>query len=138
MSSRRSVPFTTLVLLIVFAGCGGGKPLPPPTESLSPAAPTVAVNGQVPLVLTVNGLCGTCSLPGVTWEIDEDGGGCNWTTTPPAGPCPGGTIQITGANVGISLTATYFAPSTPGTYHVRAQAILVGVAAALSTVTVTP
>jgi len=98
----------------------------------------VAVNGQLPLVLTVSGLCGTCSLPGVAWGIDEDGGGGNWITTPPAGPCPGGTIQITGTDVGDSLTVTYFAPSTAGTYHVRSQAILAGVASAVSTVTVTP
>ncbi len=138
MNSYRSVCFATLVLLVVCAGCGGGKPLPPPTEALAPATATVAVNGQVPVVLTVSGLCGTCSLPGVAWGIDEDGGGCNWTTTLPAGPCPGGTIQITGADVGDSLTVMYFAPSAPGTYHVRGQAILVGVAGAVSTVTVTP
>jgi hypothetical protein len=138
MKFYRSVCFATLALLIVCAGCGGGKPLPPPTESLAPAMPTVAVNGQVPLVLTVSGLCGTCSIPDVAWSIDEDGPGCDWTTTPPAGPCPAGTVQVTGANSAVSLTATYIAPSTPGTYHVRGQAILVGVSAGLSTVTVTP
>jgi hypothetical protein len=138
MSSYRSACFTTFVLVIFFAGCGGGGPVPPATESLSPASPTVAANGQVPLVLTVKGLCGTCMLPGVIWGIEEDGGGCNWTSTPPVGPCPGGTIQITGSDVGISLTATYFAPSTPGTYHATAQAVLVGVASATSTITVTP
>jgi hypothetical protein len=128
----------SLVLLLVLAGCGGGGPSPLPTNSISPVAPAVAVNGQVLLQVTVNGLCSTCSIPDIDWSIAEDGGTCNWITTPPTGPCPGGTLQLTGANPGISLTATYYAPSTPGTYHVDAGAILFKVKPAESIITVTP
>ncbi len=138
MSFYRSVSVTTLVLLSVLVGCGGSGPLPPPIESLSPATDSIASDGNVPLVLTVSGLCGTCTIPSVFWSIEEDGPGCTWTTTPPAGPCPGGTLQITGANIADSFTATYFAPGTPGTYHVLGQALLIGVAAGESVITVTP
>jgi len=40
-------------------------------------------------------------------------------TTPPAGPCPDGTIQ--GADASPHTPVTYHAPSASGTFHVVAQ-----------------
>jgi hypothetical protein len=127
MNSCRALFFVApLVLLIVIAGCGGGGGGFDPnnvTVTVSPAAATVAANGQVTLQATVSGLCSSCR-PTVSWSIAElaSGSQCNWMgTTPPAGPCPDGTIQ--GAEAG-SLTVTYHAPSTSGTFHVVAQELV--------------
>jgi hypothetical protein len=108
-----------LILLVAIAGCGGGGGFNANnvTVTVSPAAPTVPANGQVPLTATVNGLC--CGvLPTIRfWNIQEDPSGSVCTSVPTFGPCPGGTIQGNSANF---LTVTYFAPSTSGTYHVTA------------------
>jgi hypothetical protein len=117
---------TPLVLLIVIAGCGGGGfNENKVTVSVSPAAAPVAASGQVTLQATVRGLCSSCA-PLVTWSIVElqtngaSGSQCNWQgTTPPAGPCPDGTIQ--GADAPPALTVTYHAPSASSTFHVTAE-----------------
>jgi hypothetical protein len=116
----------SLVLLLVIAGCGSGGGFNPNnvTVNISPAAPTVAANGQATLQVTVNGLCPTCAVPTILWSITENGStDCDWVDTPPTG-CAAGTIQLTGANPATSLTATYCAPSAPGTYHVIAEALI--------------
>lgn len=115
----------SLILLIVIAGCGGGSSSVDPnnvTVSVSPSAVTIPANGQVTLQATVKG---SPAAPALTWEIAElqtngaSGAQCNWSgTTPPAGPCPDGTIK--GADAG-SQTVTYLAPSISGTFHVIAQ-----------------
>jgi len=123
MSPCRTVFVGSLVLLIVIAGCGSGGGGYNPnnvTVTVSPAATPVAENGQVPLHATVNGLCSTCAPSIYLWYIYENnpanGGLC--TNTPAIPQCPAGTIQETGPS---NLTATYDAPSTPGTYHVIAE-----------------
>jgi hypothetical protein len=116
-----------LVLLIVIAGCGGGGGYNPNnvTVNVSPAVATVAENGQVPLQATVNGLCSTCAPSIYLWYISENGasngGICDWYNTPPTVSCPAGTIQETAGPLSDTLTVTYYAPSTPGTYHVIAE-----------------
>lgn len=117
----------SLVLLMVIAGCGSGGGFNPNnvTVNIAPAAPTVAANGQATLQVTVNGLCPTCATATILWSITENGSAsCGWVDTPPTGPCPAGTIQLTGADPANSLTATYYAPSTPGTYRVVAEALI--------------
>jgi hypothetical protein len=129
MTSCRALFFVApLVLLIVIAGCGGGGRGFDPnkvTVTVSPAAPTVAANGQVALQATVGGCVNPSCIPSVQWTIAElqtngqSGAQCNWQgTTPPTGPCPDGTIQ--GTDAGTALTVTYLAPSTSGTFHVVA------------------
>jgi hypothetical protein len=124
----RALCVESVVLLIVIAGCGGGSSFDPNnvTVTVSPSAVTIPASGQVILQATVKGSPGA---PELTWRIAElqtngaSGAQCNWQgTTPPAGPCPDGTIQ--GADVSTSLTVTYLAPSTSGTFHVIAQDIV--------------
>jgi hypothetical protein len=118
----------SLVLLVVIAGCGGGAGggFDPNnvTVIVSPAAVTIPTSDQVVLQATVNGFPSGTSAP-MNWTIAElkangaSGAQCNWQdTTPPAGPCPDGTIQGADAS---SLTVTYHAPSTSGTFHVVAE-----------------
>jgi hypothetical protein len=124
MNLFRALCVAPLVLLIVIAGCGGGSSFDPNTVTVavSPAAVTIPESGQVTLLATVTG---SPAAPALNWVIAElqtngaSGAQCNWSgTTPPAGPCPEGTIQ--GAD-GSSLTVTYLAPNTSGTFHVIAQ-----------------
>jgi hypothetical protein len=111
------------VIVVVITSCGGGGYDPNNvTVAVAPAAATIPANGQVTLQATVNGLCSTCTSSIYLWSIAEDnnGGGCDWFTSPPLEPCPAGTIQETSGPLSNTLTVTYFAPGTPGTYHVVA------------------
>lgn len=114
-----------LVLLVAMAGCGGGGSFDPNnvTVTVSPPAVTIHASGQVTLQAAVKG---SPAAPALTWSIAElqtngaSGSQCNWSgATPPAAPCPDGTIQEADAS---SPTVTYLAPSTSGTFHVVAQA----------------
>jgi hypothetical protein len=124
MNLSRALFVESLVLLIVIAGCGGSSFDPNNvTVTVSPPAVTIPASGQVTLQATVKG---SPAAPALTWSIAElqtngaSGSQCNWSgTTPPAGPCPDGTIQGADAS---SPTVTYLAPSTSGTFHVIAQA----------------
>ena len=128
MNLYRAFYVLSHVLLVAMAGCGGGSSVDPNnvTVTVSPSAVTIPASGQVILQATVKGSPGA---PGLTWRIAElqtngaSGAQCNWQgTTPPTpvgGPCLDGTIQGADAS---SLTVTYLAPSTSGTFHVIAQA----------------
>jgi hypothetical protein len=124
MNWFRALCVESLVLLIVIAGCGGGSSVDPNnvTVTVSPSAVTIPASGQVTLQATVKG---SPAAPALNWIIAElqtngaSGAQCNWSgTMPPAGPCPEGTIQGADAS---SLTVTYLAPNTSGTFHVIAQ-----------------
>jgi hypothetical protein len=109
--------------LMVSAGCGTGNGLNPNnvSVSVSPATATTSTNGQVPLQATVQGLPSGDISSISLWTITENPSGADCATDVgiiPPGPCPAGTIQIAS---GDELTVTYFAPSTPGTYHVNAE-----------------
>jgi hypothetical protein len=123
MSSCRTIPVGPLVLLIVITGCGpgGGFNANNVTVTVSPTTTTIPENGKATLTATVNGLCSTCAPSIQSWDISVNGvamgGTCDWFDTPPIGPCPDGTIQET---TNTTLTVTYYAPSTPGTYDVTA------------------
>jgi len=118
----------SFVLLVFIAGCGGGGGMLSSnvTVTVSPATVTIATSDQVTLQATVKGTANDAN-PSLTWTIDElktngaSGSQCNWVSTPPAGPCPDGTIQGTAAN---SSTVTYHAPSSAGTFHVSAETIV--------------
>jgi hypothetical protein len=117
----------SLVLLIAIVGCGfggGGFNANNVTVTVSPATAAIPANGQVTLQATVHGLCSTCASSIQVWGVTEDpsaGANCFYFQPPPLGPCPAGAIQETAGGLGSSLTVTYFAPSTPGTYHVTAE-----------------
>jgi hypothetical protein len=111
-----------LVLMVVLAGCGGGGyNANNVTVTVAPATATIPANGQMTLQATVNGNCSGCAGSIYAWSVSENNGAdCEWFTTQPDGPCPGGTIQETAGGPSSTLTVTYFAPSTSGTYHVVA------------------
>ena len=125
LNSYRAFCVGSVVLLIVIAGCGGsGFDLNKVTVTVSPAAVTIPLSGQVTLQATVTGSPGGPVVS--SWSIAElqingaSGSQCNWLGTyAPAGPCPDGTIQ--GADAPPGLTVTYHAPSTSGTFHVTAE-----------------
>lgn len=114
-----------LILLVVIPGCGGGGGGFDPnkvTVAISPPAATIPASDQVTLKATVSGLCSTCASAINEWSITENNGTpCTWFDTPPFGPCPGGTIQATANGLASTLTVTYHAPGTPGTFHVIAE-----------------
>ncbi len=131
MNSYRALCVGLVILFTVIADCGGGSGFDPNnvTVTVSPAAVTIPASSQVTLQATVKG----AAIDAVSsWTIAElkidpngnpngtSGAQCNWlSTTPPAGPCPDGTIQ--GADAPPALTVTYHAPSTSGTFHVVAE-----------------
>jgi hypothetical protein len=116
----------SLVLLIVIAGCGsGGYNANNVTVTVTPATVTVPENSQVILKASVRGLCPGCVPEIDDWSITEDNGAtCTWFETPPVEPCPAGTIQETAGGLSNSLTVTYFAPATAGTFHVVADTLV--------------
>jgi hypothetical protein len=125
MNCRDPLFVASVVLLIVVAGCGGGggTNFNNVTVTVSPATAIVPVSDQTTLQAKVTGVSGT---PALTWAITElqtngaSGAQCNWLgTTPPAGPCPDGTIQ--GADASPYTPVTYHAPNTSGTFHIVAQ-----------------
>jgi hypothetical protein len=114
----------SLILLAVIPGCGGGGGFDPNkvTVAVSPAAVTIPTTDQVTLKATVHGLCSTCTSAINQWNITENNGAvCTWFDTLPLGPCPAGTIQATANGSASTLTVTYHAPSTSGTFHVIAE-----------------
>jgi hypothetical protein len=113
----------SFILMIACVGCGGSGYNPNNvTVTVSPATGTVAENGQEPLRAALNTYCSGCA-PLMNWSVTENtGANCTWVEAPPPRPCPAGTLQVT-EFVG-SLTATYFAPSTSGIYHVVAYAVI--------------
>ena len=114
------------VLLIAIAGCGSGASgigFNPNNVTVSVSPPTAAIltNGQVPLQATVQGLSSGYISSISFWIVAENPPGAECATfvgIVPPGPCPAGTVQLAD---GSELTVTYFAPSTPGTYHLSAQ-----------------
>jgi hypothetical protein len=126
MSSCRCLCVVPLVLLVVIAGCGSGSSgsFNPNnvSVSVSPATATIPTKGSVPLQATIQGLSSISISQISAWTVTENPIGANCATDVgiiPPGPCPAGTIQI--KLTGNELTVTYFAPSTPGTYHVNAE-----------------
>jgi hypothetical protein len=95
------------------------------TVSVSPTEATIPVNGSVALNGSATGFT---SAPMGQWWIQESHNldrinDCGLITTeaPPQSGCPYGYVMFD-EKMSVPSTATYYAPSTPGTYHVTFEA----------------
>jgi|SRR5437763_9032644 hypothetical protein len=133
-----------LMAVILLGSCGNG--LPHSSEvalMVTPAEATVATGGTISL----NGdATGFTRSPIVRWWIEEahDAGGddCGYFEPPPTSPCKYGYVTFVSVTQ-FPSSATYYAPSQPGTYHVTFQATQSSEfdylqKTAASTITVTP
>jgi len=121
------VPAMTLpvamMVVILFSGCGSGLPHSNQvTVMVTPAQATVVVGGTVSLKGDATGFTRS---PIVQWWVQEahDAGGddCGYLQPPPTSPCQYGYV-IFGSVSQFPSAAIYYAPPTPGTYHVTFQA----------------
>ncbi len=112
-----------MVYLLALAGCGGNG-LPPSssvTVTVTPSQANVKVGGTVTLTCNANGFT---AGPVVLWWIQEskdlnfnnDCGKLDTQAKDFTG-CPYGFVMFHDVNT-VPSTATYYAPQTPGTYHV--------------------
>jgi hypothetical protein len=140
--SKNCLSFTTLAIIAWLVGCGGGgsspttPPDPPPPKAdiiVTPAAATITLYSSVDLALTgfVEG-----TLDTLTWSVERDSS-CFDVENPfyPQPSCPDGWFyEYFGPG-----TVTYYAPVTPGTYHVYAEWSAGGeTGQSMATITVTP
>jgi hypothetical protein len=112
---------------LLFAGCGGNG-LPHSNQvsvTVSPAQATITANGSVVLTGTAAGF--TDSLLGRWWiqesyNLDRNND-CGFLSTdaPPQSGCLYGYVMYD-PTMAVPSTATYYAPSAPGTYHVTFEA----------------
>jgi hypothetical protein len=123
----RAIPlFLVLIGTILLVRCGGGSGLPPSSQVtvlVTPAQTSVAAGGTVTLKGSSTGFTQT---PIVEWWIQEakDAGGsddCGYLTLPPMSSCLFGYV-VFGSVTQFPSSATYYAPLTPGTYHVTFEA----------------
>jgi hypothetical protein len=123
------LPFAVIAVLVigVMLSCGGAPDLPPESQvslSLAPLFATIPVNGTVDLQGSISGL----SAPYLDWWMQEKhdqgiNGSEDCDDITPANQnlianCPFGYLTGSGLVQATSATATYHAPSTPGSYHV--------------------
>jgi len=112
-----------LIVALLFGSCGSGLPHSGQvTASVAPAEATVAAGGTVALE---GDAIGFTRSPIVLWWVQEarDAGGddCGYLQPPPMSPCQYGYV-IFGSVTQFPSSAIYYAPPTPGTYHVTFQA----------------
>ncbi len=109
-----------MLLLQLLTGCGSGLPSRSSiTVTVSPSEATVAVGGTVALTGTESGFT---AKPIVQWWIQESkavGSDCGKLDTQEKDftGCPYGFVMFHDVTT-VPSTATYYAPTTPGTYHV--------------------
>lgn len=111
---------------VLFLGCGNNLPHSSQVSvSVSPSQATIASNASVTLNGTASGF--TASLMGRWWiqesyDVDHINN-CGFLTTeaPPQSGCPNGYVMYD-EKMAVPSTATYYAPSAPGTYHVTFEA----------------
>jgi hypothetical protein len=109
-----------LIAVLLLDSCGSGLPHSNHvTATVTPAQATVAASGTVALEGDATGFT---QSPIVSWWVQEahnTGGGddCGYLQPPPMSPCPYGYV-IFGSVTQFPSSATYYAPLTPGTYHV--------------------
>ena len=119
-------PGLLAVSLMLFLGCGNNLPHSGQVSvSVTPSQTTVAPNGSVTLNGSASGF--TASVMGRWWiqesyDIDRinDCGLLTTEATPQTG-CPYGYVMYD-EKMAVPSTATYYAPSAPGTYHVTFEA----------------
>lgn len=126
---RRIAGLFTLLLVICAAmlagSCGSGLPhTNQVVATVTPAQATVPVSGAVQLVGSAMGFSNVNAVV-VDWWVQEakDAGGdsCGYLQPPPTSPCEFGYV-IFGTVSKFPSSATYYAPQTPGTYHVTFEA----------------
>ncbi len=119
--------FCTMSLVVLLGAasllgsCGSsGLPTPAPINvQITPAQASASTGTSTGLKGSATGLT---VAPVVQWWIQEsqnDPGGdnCGYLTLPATSPCPYGYV-VFGSVTDFPSSATYYAPSTPGTYHV--------------------
>ena len=133
-----------LIAVFLLGSCGNGLPHSDQvTVMVTPALATVAVAGTVSLKGDATGFTRS---PIVRWWVQEahDAGGddCGYLQPPPVSPCQYGYVIFDSVSQ-FPSAATYYAPLTPGTYHVTFQATQNTAfdylsKTAMATITVTP
>jgi hypothetical protein len=117
----------TLNFLFLLTSCGtGGLPhTSQVTATVTPSQATVAPGGSVTLTGAAKGFT---AAPIVQWYIQESkdidfNNDCGFllSTPPPVAGCPYGFVVFADMTT-FPSSATYYAPSTPGTYHVTFEA----------------
>lgn len=119
--------FFASIALATLLSCGGNG-LPHTnqvTATVTPSSATLAPGGSVTLTGNATGFTAT---PIVDWYIQESKdidfiNDCGLLTSqnPPQSGCPYGYVMFDDVTQ-FPSTATYYAPSTPGTYHVTFEA----------------
>jgi hypothetical protein len=112
--------------------------------SITPSSATIPVNSSVDLQATGSSVT---KYTNIGWYVDGEGYSCTAVSDPsqprqaPSGPCPSGWVwQAETYQFAPSMLATYYSPSTPGTYRVVASAQLATgeTGQSVITITVTP
>src|SRR5579864_574902 len=119
---RVASSFLVICFLSLGAGCGNGVPHSGQiTMGVSPNATTISAASSV--ILT-GSAAGFDANPVLEWWVQESRDidpandcGFLYTQVPPQSGCPYGYV-VYDPNQGLPSSATYFAPATPGTYHV--------------------
>jgi hypothetical protein len=105
--------------------CGNGLPHSGDViASITPAQASIRIGENVALTGNATGFT---EAPIVRWWIQEahdsgSGDDCGYLTLPAMSPCPYGYV-VFGSVTRFPSPATYYAPSTTGTYHVTFEAI---------------
>lgn len=112
-----------MALVSLFSDCGSGLPHSSQvTVTVTPAQATVTPGGTLDFVGNASGFTET---PIVRWWIQEarntGGDDCGYLQQPPTSPCQFGYVIYGSVSV-FPSSASYFAPLTPGTYHVTFEA----------------
>ena len=124
---RRRLVLAGLVCSLFLSGCGtGGLPHSNQvTAAVSPAQATVQPGGSVSLNGSATGFTAS---PIVQWYIQESrnidfNNDCGYLSSqaPPVTGCPYGYVMF-GDVTQFPSSATYYAPTIPGTYHVTFEA----------------
>ncbi len=121
---RRALAFVTVVASgLLLGGCGSGLPSSSRVNlMIMPAQASVSAGGTVALTGNATGFTQT---PIVQWWIQEaqatGGDNCGYLQPPAASPCEFGYVMF-GSVSQFPSSATYYAPSTAGTYHVVFEA----------------
>ena len=120
---RAVTPLIAPLMALLLGSCGNGLPHSNEvTASVAPATASVAVGGTVALTGDATGFT---SSPIVVWRVQEakatGGDDCGYLDPPAASPCPFGYV-IFGSVTKFPSSAKYYAPLTPGAYHVTFEA----------------
>jgi hypothetical protein len=109
-----------LSIAVLLVSCGSG--LPPTKDviaTVTPAQATVSTGGNVELIGSAVGFTAT---PVVRWWVQEakhtGDDECGYLEPPPVSPCPYGYVIYESS---FPSSATYYAPTTPGIYHVTVE-----------------